>query len=98
MDLRDEVGLVRRNLSAQSKAQALALGKLLIGIWLVKCAGRSMREIESEIATLAVSNTGSSLGELALIGIESYRTLRVIISKSFGFGEAEADLRGGVVR
>jgi hypothetical protein len=34
---------------------------------------------------------------LAVVGVESYRTFGVIISESFGFGEAETYLGGGLV-
>ena len=72
-------------------------GELLVVIGVIESTGGCMGKVVSEIGSFAVAYAGSSLGELASVGVEGDGAFWVIIFESFRFWKAEAEFGGRVV-
>ena len=88
MDLWNEVGLIWRLFTTDSKAESLPLHELVVGVGLVGIASWGDGLME-EVYLFGGADGGSPAGELTAVVVEGDRALGVIILESFGFGEAE---------
>lgn len=97
VDLRDQVGLVRRLLPTAPEGQTLELGELVVGSGVVVAAGGRHRQYLGDVELLLGADGGVATREGAGVGVEGDGALGIIIFESFGFGEAEGVFGGGVV-
>jgi hypothetical protein len=97
VDLWNEIGAVRRLISADCETQALVFQALVVAVRIIDIACWSFHLLV-KVYLFTVAYRGFSARELAGVGIKSNRALRVIIFKSFGFREAEGNLRRRVIR
>lgn len=98
VDLGNKVRLVWRLFSIETKCESSAFGELMIVVGIVDRAAWGFGEIMGEVALVSVADRGFPVRELASIGVESYRTFRVVILETLRFGEPEANLGGRVIR
>ena len=83
--------------ATEAEGESFPFDELVIFVGVVEGAGGGVGEVLCELAASAVTDGVLAVGELTAVGVESDGAFWVIIFESFGFGEAEADLGGGVV-
>lgn len=92
-----EVWSILGILSASPKCCSLFSSELIVAIWVVIHTCWSLWEIFSEVRFLARTDGGLLFGELTVISVESYGTLRIDVFESFGLGETEGNLGWRVI-
>lgn len=95
--LGNQVGVIRRLISTGSKTKSFLLDKLIVVVRIVDATSRC-RRILQKIDFFAISNWWFSGWQLAVVWVESNRTLRIAIFKSFWFGETKWYLCRRIVR